>query len=177
MIAIGLNTTRAVGLVAYGTAVTCCGIAWVRARNRRQDRQLAGLLMLIEITLLLDIAFNWRWTLHQFLMDVAQRVHEYQVRRVPQLIALMILAGLLLLGLLAVRRISRCRRGTSLAVYGALLSLILWCTEVVSLHQLDHLLYYRLGKIMVVSLLWILACLMTSIGMLSVSRHAPTGQV
>jgi hypothetical protein len=177
MIAIGLNTTRAVGLVAYGTAVTCCGIAWVRARNRRQDRQLAGLLMIIEITLLMDIAFNWRWALHQFLMDVAQRVHEYQVRRVPQLIALMILAGLLLLGLLAVRRISRCRRGTSLAVYGALLSLILWCTEVVSLHQLDHLLYYRLGKIMVVSLLWILACLMTSIGILSVSRHAPTGQV
>jgi hypothetical protein len=167
-----LNPTRAVGLMAYGTAVTCCGIAWVREKNQRQDWRLAALLTLIESTLLLDIAFNWRWMLHQLLMDIAEGAHEYQVRRIPQLIALIILAGLLFLGLLAVRRLSRGRGGTRLAASGALLSLVLWCIEVVSLHQVDHVLYYRLGKIMAVSLLWVLACLMTSIGMLSISRHA-----
>jgi hypothetical protein len=174
MITIGewLNPTRAVGLAAYGTAVTCCGIAWVREKNQRQDWRLAALLTLIESTLLLDIVFNWRWMLHQWLMDTAQRAHEYQVRRIPQLIVLMSLAGFLLLGLLRVGRLFRGRGGPSLAASGVLLSLVLWCTEVVSLHQVDHVLYYRLGKIMAVSLLWTLACLMTSIGILSVSHHA-----
>jgi hypothetical protein len=167
-----LNPTRAVGLIAYGTAVTCCGIAWVREKNQRRDWRLAALLTLIESTLLLDVAFNWRWMLHQLLMDIAHGAHEYQVRRIPQLIVLIILAGLLFLGLLAIRRFSRGRGGTGLAVSGVLLSLVLWFTEVVSLHEVDHVLYYRLGKIMAVTLLWILACLMTSVGMLSLSRHA-----
>jgi hypothetical protein len=167
-----LNPTRTVGLIAYGTAVTCCGIAWVREKNQRQDWRLAALLTLIESTLLLDIAFNWRWMLHRFLMDIAQGAHIYQVRTIPQLIALIILVGLSFLGLLAIRRSSRGRGGTRLAVSGVLFSLVLWFTEVVSLHQVDHVLYHRLGKIMAVTLLWILACLMTSIGMLSISRHA-----
>jgi hypothetical protein len=174
MITIGewLNPTRAIGLLSYGTAATCCGIAWVREKNQRQDWRFAALLMLIESTLLLDIVFNWRWVLHQWLMDTAQRAHEYQVRRIPQLIVLMSLAGFLLLGLLRVGRLFRGRAGFSLGVSGVLLSLVLWCTEVVSLHQVDHVLYYRIGKIMTVSLLWILACLMTSIGMLSVKGRA-----
>jgi hypothetical protein len=114
-----LNPTRAVGLIAYGTAVTCCGIAWVRLKNQRRDWGLAALLMLVEGTLLLDIAFNWRWMLHQ-----------------------------------------------CLAVSGSLLSVVVWCVEVVSLHAVDHILYHLIGKWMVVSALWILACSMTSIGIL-----------
>jgi hypothetical protein len=174
MITIGewLNPTRAIGLLSYGTAATCCGIAWVRNKVQRRDWRVAALLTLIESTLLLDIVFDWRWRLHQLLMETAQRAHEYQIRRIPQLIALIILTGVLLLGLLRVRRLFRDRVGTSLAASGVLLSLVLWGTEVVSLHQVDHVLYFRLGKIMAVSLLWTLACLMTSIGILSVSYHA-----
>lgn len=167
MITIGewLNPTRAVGLLAYGTATVCCGIAWLKAKNRRQDGRLAGLLMLIESVLLLDIAFNWRWMLHQLVMDFAERRREYGLRKEPQIIAVVILAAVLLLGLLAVRRFFR-GRGTVLAISGVLLSLVLWCTEVVSLHEVDHVLYYRLGQIMAVSLLWIVACLMTAMGIL-----------
>jgi hypothetical protein len=170
-----LNPTRAVGLLAYGTAVTCCGIAWVRDKNQRQDGRLAGLLTLIEVTLLLDIAFNWRWTLHQLLMDSAQRANEYQIRRIPQLIVLLILLGILSLGLFRVRRFFRGSGGSSLAVSGVLLSVVLWCAEVISLHQVDHVLYHRLGNMMAVSLLWILACLMTSIGILMVSPEWKRG--
>jgi hypothetical protein len=103
-------------------------------------------------------------------MDFALRRHEYELRKEPQIIAVFILAALLLLGLLAVRRFFR-GRGTALAVSGVVLSLVLWCTEVVSLHDVDHVLYHRLGQIMPVSLLWIVACLMTSIGILFVSHH------
>jgi hypothetical protein len=166
-----LNSTRAVGLLAYGTATICCGIAWMRGKSRRQDGRLRVLLMLIEGLLLLDIAFNWRWMLHQLVVDFAQRRHEYGLRKELQFIAVVVLAGLLLLALLAVRRFFR-GRGTALAVSGVVLSLALWCTEVISLHEVDHVLYHRLGPMMAVSLLWIVACLMTSIGMLLVSRHA-----
>jgi hypothetical protein len=174
MIASGewLNPTRAVGMAAYATAATSCGFAWIRAKHRGKDWRLAALLTLIEITLLLDIAFDWRWMLHAFVGDVARRRHEYELRHDPQFIALIILAALLSLGLLATQRFFRGKVGARLAVSGILLSVVVWCVEVVSLHAVDHILYHLIGKWMVVSALWILACLMTSIGMLSVSRHA-----
>jgi hypothetical protein len=168
MITIGewLNPTRAVGLLSYGTAATCCGIAWVRNKVQRRDWRVAALLTLIESTLLLDVAFNWRWTLHQFVGDVAQRRHEYAFRHEPQSIALVILATLLLLGLFVAQRSFRREPGARLAVSGSLLAVAVWCVEVVSLHAVDHILYHLIGKWMVVSVLWILACSMTSIGIL-----------
>jgi len=40
-----------------------------------------------------------------------------------------------------------------------------------SLHSVDHVLYSLFGRLMVVGLLWILACVMTSIGILVDSQH------
>jgi hypothetical protein len=160
-----LNPTRATGLVAYGAAVTCCGIAWIRTKARRAS-QLAAVLMLIESALLLDMAFNWRWKLHQALMDFAIRKHEYAQRGIPQLAAVTFLGGLLLFGLLVSCRSFRGRGTTLLAVSGAVLSRVLWCIEVVSRHAVDHVLYHSVGGVMAVSVLWILSCGMTSIGIL-----------
>jgi hypothetical protein len=160
-----INPTRVTGLVAYGTAATCCGIAWIKTKSRRVA-QLAALLTLIETLLLLDIAFSWRWMLHGAIGGFAQRHNEYAARRLPQAIALSILGGMLVLGLIATWRLFRGRSGPLLAVSGVLLSLVLWCTEVVSLHSVDRLLYYSLGNVMAVSIPWILACAMTSIGIL-----------
>jgi hypothetical protein len=166
-----LTPTRAVGLLAYGTAVTCCVIAWIRTKTRHGAAQLAATFTLIESALLLDMVFNLRWKLHQFLMDFAMQKHEYAVRRPPQVIVVTLLGLLLLFGLLAARRLFRNRAADRLAVSGVLLSVILWCVEVVSLHAVDHILYHTIGKWMLVSALWIVACLMTSIGMLMVPRH------
>ena len=88
-----LSPTRATGLVAYGTAVTCCGIAWIRTKARRRTSRLAAVLTLIESALLLDMAFNWRWKLHQALLDIAIRKHEYAQRRLPQLIVVILLGA------------------------------------------------------------------------------------
>lgn len=163
MIASGdwFNPTRATGMAAYGAALVCCTIAWVRTKGR-----LALGLMGIEGVLLLDIAFNWRWMLHGLVGGYAQSHHEYEQRRLPQVIALVILAGILLIGLITVLRMFRKRVGALLAVSGALLSLVTWCVEVVSLHAVDHVLYHSIGSVMVVSALWILACVMTSVGIL-----------
>jgi hypothetical protein len=165
-----LTPTRAIGLLAYGTAAACCAIAWIRTKARPDVSHLAAAFTLIESVLLLDMVFNLRWKLHQFLMDIAMQKHEYGLRRLPQAIIVVLLGGLLLFGLIAARRLFRDRAWFRLAVSGVLLSVILWCVEVVSLHAVDHILYYSVGNWMVVSALWVLACLMTSIGMLTASR-------
>ena len=161
-----LNPTRATGLVAYGTAVTCCGIAWIRTKATRRTSRLAAVLTLIESALLLDMAFNWRWKLHQALLDIAIRKHEYAQRRLPQLIVVILLGAVLLFGWFVAFHTFRGRGTTLLAVSGALLSLVVWCIEVVSLHPVDHVFYYSVDGIMAVTLLWLLPCAMTSIGML-----------
>jgi hypothetical protein len=109
-------------------------------------------------------------------MDLARRWNEYEIRRSPQLIAMAILAVLLLVGLISALRILRGRTGALLAVSGVLLSLVLWCTEVVSLHAVDHVLYHLLGPWMVVSLVWVFAGLMTSVGILMDARQANGGR-
>ncbi len=160
-----LSPTRLTGLVAYGTSVMCCCVAWISAKTRR-TLPLAAVLMLIESALLLDMAFNWRWKLHQTLMDFAIRKNEYAQRGLPQLIVVIILGSLLLSGWFIAWRSYRGRGMKLLAVSGTLLSLVLWCIDVVSLHAVDHVLYYSVGGVMAVSILWILACSMTSIGIL-----------
>jgi hypothetical protein len=172
-----LSPTRATGLAAYGTAVTCCAIAWLRTRARGTDARLPAVLTLMESALFLDIAFNWRWMLHQIFMDLAVRAHEYDVRRLPQTIVLLCLGGLLIFGLVRAWWFFRGRPGALLAVSGALLSLVVWCTEVVSLHAVDHVLYHLMGNVMTVTLLWVSASLVTSVGVLIDSRQIRSGSV
>jgi hypothetical protein len=167
-----LSPTRASGLVAYGAAVACCAFTWIKARGGGRPWQLPAVLTVIEVGLLLDIAFNWRWMLHSLLANLAQSENEYGTRRLPQLIVLILLGGLLFLVLRTAKRSYQNRLGALLAVAGVVLSFALWCIEVVSLHAADHVLYHSLGPFMTISFLWIPACLMTSIGMLLHSRQA-----
>jgi hypothetical protein len=167
-----LTPTRATGIAAYLVATACCCIAWARTRHLLNVSRLAAFLAAVEAALLLDMVFNLRWWIHQQLMDLAQQRQEYEMRRSPQLIAIVILAVLLMLGVVSALRILRARPGALLAVSGVLLSLALWCTEVVSLHAVDHILYHLLGPWMLVSLVWVLAALMTSVGILLDARQA-----
>jgi hypothetical protein len=179
MIASGewLTPTRAVGIAAYGIAVTCCGIAWARTGSEHTVSRIAAWLTAIEGILLLDMIFNARWILHQLLLDFARRWHEYELRRLPQVIVVAMLIGILLIGFFSALRLFRARIGALLAVSGALLSLVTWCIEVVSLHQIDAALYHPIGKSMAVSLLWIAACTMVSVGILIESRPANVAQL
>lgn len=161
--------TRGSGIVAYGVAVTSSGIAWARSRALQRSARIASLVTVIEGALLFDMLIDGRWMLHQLLIDHAVREQEYVLRRAPQSIAVAILVGLLLVGLLCALRSFRTRIGALLAVSGVLLSLFSWCIEVVSLHAIDAILYHPVGKIMAVSIVWILACSMTSIGILIAS--------
>jgi hypothetical protein len=166
-----LTPTRATGMVVYGAAMVCCGMVWAKCRGRSAISQLAALLAAIEGALLLDMIFNWRWRLHGQLMDLAQRWNEYDLRRSPQRIAIFVLMIFFAVGVITALRVFRGRSGALLAVFGVLLSIVLWCTEVVSLHALDHVLYHFLGPLMLVSLVWIFAGLATSVGILIDARQ------
>jgi hypothetical protein len=125
----------------------------------------------LESLLLVDMAVNGRWMLHDLFDGAAQRRHVYDLRRLPQSIFVAILVGVLFAGLLIAFRLFRARMGALLAVSGALLSLVSWCIEVVSLHAVDAVLYRRVGSLMVISFVWIFACLLTCTGILIDSRR------
>jgi hypothetical protein len=168
-----LTPTRISGLAAYGIALICSAIAWRRTPSSLSASTLAAQLTLMEALLLIDITIDGRWRLHQLLEDAAQRRHEYDLRRLPQSIVIAALIALLVVAWLYTLRTYRARLGALLAVSGILLSLLSWCVEIVSLHAVDAILYHPLGSIMVISLVWILGCSMTAIGILiDASHHA-----
>lgn len=169
-----ISPRAATELAANVTAVTCCGLAWRRTRGERPASNIAAALTVVEGLLLLDLIFNWRWALHSRFVALAMRWNLYGGRRGPQTVALGLLAVLLLASLRPALRFLRWRAGAFLAVVGVLLSLVLWCTEVISLHALDHVLYRPLGELTVVSVVRVLPCLMTSVG-ISVAWRARRG--
>jgi membrane associated rhomboid family serine protease len=75
---------------------------------------------------------------------------------------LLVSASALCCGLIVWR--FRRRRGAAIAVAGTLLSVALRCAEVLSYHGLDAMLYASMGKVMVVSILWIGLTLLTCLG-------------
>ncbi len=164
------NPTRTTGIAAYSVALVFCIFAWSRARGDAAQSRLAALLALCESCLLIDMVFNIRWKIHEFFMDKAAQLAVYASRRGPQTLVLVVLLVVFIYGLRSASQRFRGRAGALLAVSGALLSVTLWCTEAVSLHAVDHILYQPVGKLFAVSFLWVFAGLMTSIGILIESR-------
>ncbi len=167
------TATRITGVAAYAVALISCVVALFLARADRERERFAVRLAAFEGFLLLDMVFNWRWDIHQFLMDKANQAALYASRRGHQTL---VLAAIVLLFIFAMRLVSHRLRGRPdalLAAAGALLSLVLWCTEVVSLHAVDHILYHPIGQWMMVSFLWIIASVTTSVGILRYSKSAP----
>jgi hypothetical protein len=136
---------------------------------------LAPSLTAIESLLLIDMIVNGRWMLHDMFVNAAQRRNEYDLRRLPQSILVAILVAILFAGLLFTFRLYRSRIGALLAVSGALLSIVSWCIETISLHQVDAILYCLIGKVVAISFVWIVACLLTSVGILIDSVQANGG--
>jgi hypothetical protein len=169
----GLSMTRVVGLAAYASAVAACAWRWWRERQRyRKGGGVFGVLAAVQLSLLLDIAFNLRWKLHEFFMQEAMNHGVYGLRRSPQLLALWMLIGAAALCCALILSRFRRRPGVAIAVAGTLLSLALRCAEVLSYHGLDAILYAQAGKVMLVSILWMALTLLTCLGVWIDSRSS-----
>jgi hypothetical protein len=156
-------------MAAYLVAAASCGVAWVRARDNKQVSRLAVILGILHLALFFDIAFDFRWKLYDTLKSQAMADQWYNQRHWPQVGLLAIVWVLLLVWLGAARRRFSSTAGVVLAIGGTLLSIGCWSTEVISLHATDAVLYHRVGPLMIVNFIWMLACLMTAIGILKAS--------
>jgi hypothetical protein len=160
-----LNPVKAGGMASYFIASVACGLTAVRTVNPRISR-LAALLGLIQAVSLLDIAFDWRWRLYDWLRSQAEAHHWYEQRHWPQVFVLATLGAALAAGMAAARRRFRSLPGAVLAVEGTLLSIGCWLVEVISLHATDSILYHHVGPLMIISFVWLLTCAMTIAGIL-----------
>ncbi len=162
-----MSLTQAIDVVAAFIAMASCGyVGWLRQRSDR-SRRLALTLLLVEAGLLVDAIFNLRWRFHDLLANKANALHVYGQRTAPQIIVLALIAGVVgvaaAIGLWHLRQ----RPGAAMAVAGVILSLGCWAFEVISLHAVDALLYRPIHGVMRVAMIWVLAALMTSFGILS----------
>jgi len=162
----GQNPTRLVGLIAYLLSATCCSIASAASRWKSRRTHLAAVLALLEAGFLLDMVFSVRWQLHDLMEGQAIRENMYVQRSGPQLAALGLLGAAAAAGMVLAFQRLRGRTGATVAVFGAILSFICWCTEVISLHETDKVLHYTVNGVMLVSLCWLAFSLMTGLGIL-----------
>lgn len=161
-----LNPTRLIGLTAYLFALASCVVAWARGHGTAQQRRLAAVIVALDAALLVDMALNGRWLLHDLLENESITRNLYAERAGPQFTTLIFLGVAALAGVgLALRRF-RNRAGAALAACGAILSLMFWCVEVVSLHSVDLVLYREVYGVKPASLVWIACSLMTGAGIL-----------
>jgi hypothetical protein len=159
-----LSPTRVTGLADYGAGFLACAARWANCRKKRVPGMPFVLLAAVQLCLLLDMAFDWRWKIHDFWMRNALAHGAYDQRRVPQALAVGILAlGVLVGGGFILVRFRR-RIGLAMAFSGTLLSAGLWCCEWVSFHMIDQVFYHRVGNVMAVSLLWTCLALVTCFG-------------
>jgi hypothetical protein len=164
------SQTREAGIASHLFAAAACGAAW--ARSGRASR-LAPALGVLELFLVLDAAFNWRWLAHGFLMNAALEQHLYGKRELPQEFVLALLVGIMIAAVVLTLRYFRGRPGARLSNCGALISVAFWVIEVISLHATDAFLQHAVGPIMLIALVWIVSSSMIAVGILwDLKRHS-----
>ncbi len=125
-----------------------------------------AVLVVVQFFLLLDMAFDWRWKIHDFFGQDAQTLGVYGERRPPQVLALLVLSGVLVFAVIWIYCKFRGRPGLAMAVTGTVLSVGLVCCEAISYHYVDKVLYHMVGNVMAVSLMWIGLAAVTCSGVL-----------
>ena len=164
--------TTLAGLLSFGIAAVSGYTTWFRVRNVPAVARLAAWITILESLLFFDVAFNGRWILHGKIMQIALHQGLYERRRGMQIAGLAIVLAILLSVMVIKTSALRGRRGAIMAACGALLSLALWCVEVISLHEFDAVLYRKVGGFMVIAFIWIVLCATTAISLQSEGRAA-----
>lgn len=148
------SPTREIGLASYAASFLAC--VW-RSRSRfaqRESGKTFGLLAGVQLCLFLDMAFDWRWKLHEIEMQAAGHLGLYGQRRIPQVLALLAVLVALFTAITLFVNKWRGAVGITLCTIGTSLAVGLWFCEVISFHFMDYFMYQTLGRVMVVSVAW-----------------------
>jgi hypothetical protein len=167
------SPTRVAGLLAYGATSMACAARWVNARRNGTSSQLYAVLAAVQFFLFLDMAFNWRWKIHEFWGQDAMQHGVYSERRPPQVIAIVGLIVLVIFASVFISARFRNRKGAGLALTATITSVGLWCCEAISYHYIDLVFYHMVGKMMVVSFVWLFMAMITCFGVWLDGRSRP----
>jgi hypothetical protein len=157
------SPTRVAGLTAYGASFIACVWRTLCRKNDESSRPFA-IIAGIQLFLLLDMAFDWRWKIHDFWGHDAMQLGVYAERRPPQVIAIAMLGVVVIFGSVLASARFRSRKGVGLALTATILSVGLWSCEAISYHYIDLVFYHMVGKMMVVSFVWLLLAMVTCFG-------------
>jgi hypothetical protein len=155
--------TSVAGLLSFGIAALSSGIALFRLRNVAAVAWPAAWIAALESLLMLDMAMDARWALHGNVMQFALRRGFYAQRHGIQIAGLTILFAILLFGAAIITCRLRSMPGAIVAAWSALLALTMWCVELVSLHEIDAVLYHKVGGFMVIAFVWMILGATTAI--------------
>jgi hypothetical protein len=148
--------TRMTGTAAYGLATGGCGWAVWRVRGTER-RWWVGLLVLAAV-LTTDLQFNGRFWVANTLSSIAMRGNWYGERKPVQIgFDVGCTLGWLGVGLVALWFARRWGWPLRLGMLGGVLAVQLVLLEVVSLHQVDAVMYFEVGGVMAVGIGWAVA--------------------
>jgi hypothetical protein len=165
------SLTRMVGMAAYAASCTACAARSATFHKKGRPHRLFAVLAAVQLFLLLDMIFDWRWKIHELFDQSASTLGVYGERRPPQVIVLSILFIVLVFAAIWIYRRFRGGPGLAMAVIGTVLSVGVTCCEGISFHYLDLIFYHMVGGVMMVGLVWIGLCLFTCYGVLIDGRN------
>lgn len=160
---ISISPTQEAGIASHLLAAAACGVAWIKSRGQNR---LSATLGLLELFLLFDAVFNWRWILHGFLMKTAMERVVYDKRTLPQDVLTALLASATLVAAATTIRHFWSRPGACLAICGGLISAEFWAIEVISLHAIDLIFERMVGPILFIASVWIVSSALIILGVL-----------
>lgn len=168
---ISISPNQEAGIASHLLAAVACGVVWTKSRGQNR---LTATLGLLELFLLFDAVFNWRWILHGFLVKTAMELSVYDERTLPQEVLTALLASATLVAAATTIRHSWNRPGACLAICGGLISAEFWAIEVISLHAIDLILERMVGPMLIIASVWIVSSALIMLGVLwdaKASRH------
>ena len=147
------NPTQVAGLIVFVSAALSCG--WAVRRTSGRTAVLWRCLALAQCLFLAEIVFGLRHQVHGGVDAVLQQQGWYANRR-PVQFALLALSSTGL-GFAAMRMLRMFAGSPSarLAAIASLVVLALFGLETISLHQIDSVLYCRVGPVMLIAWLWL----------------------
>jgi hypothetical protein len=160
---LSISPTQEAGIASHLLAAVACGVAWTKSHGQNR---LTATLGLLELFLLFDAVFNWRWNLHGFLVTTAVELTVYDERTMPQRVVTALLASCAVFAAAIAIRHSWKSPGACLGICGGLISAQFWATEVISLHAIDSILEHKVGTMLIIASVWMVSSALVVVGVL-----------
>jgi hypothetical protein len=167
----GTNPTQLLGMLSFSLTTLACLLAARRSPNAR----IWKVLTFLNALFLVEIIVGFRFRVLDWARTLLQDKGEYlQLHGKDQAVAILALAAAAAITMLLFLFLSRI--GTTAARVGASLTivlLVLFAIETISLHEIDAIFYLRIGPVLLVGWLWVVAS--SGICLAALNSPVPSG--